>query len=81
VLCQYFEVSDPRACLIATVNQGDDADTSGALVGMLAGATWGAAALPVEWLRRLDRTIAAEIRAQVAALLQIAHVSSTAATA
>ncbi len=81
VLCQYFAANDPRACLIATVNQGDDADTSGALVGMLAGATWGAAALPVEWLRRLDRTIAAEIRAQVAALLQIAHVSSTAATA
>jgi ADP-ribosyl-[dinitrogen reductase] hydrolase len=81
VLCQYFAADDLRTCLITTVNQGGDADTSGALVGMLAGATWGTAALPAEWLRRLDRTVAAEIRAQVPALLQIAGVSSAAAIA
>lgn len=81
VLHQYFAANDLRACLIATVNQGDDADTSGALAGMLAGATWGAAALPADWLRRLDRTVATEIRAQVAALVQIAGISSAAVIA
>ncbi len=34
---------DFEAALVATVNQGDDADTTGALVGMLAGARCGAA--------------------------------------
>lgn len=72
VLHVYFLTDSVRACVIETVNMGGDADTAGALAGMLAGATYGAAAIPPAWLRSLDRAVAAEIRRQVPALLQIA---------
>jgi len=71
VLHCYFATEDFSDCLIATVNQGGDADTTGAIAGMLAGATYGLAALPRDWLDRLDRAVAAEIRAQVPALLAL----------
>jgi ADP-ribosyl-[dinitrogen reductase] hydrolase len=40
---------------------------------MLAGATYGLAAIPQDWLAKLDRKVDAEIRAQVPALLAIAR--------
>jgi ADP-ribosyl-[dinitrogen reductase] hydrolase len=73
VLHYYFSTDSPRACVIGAVNQGGDADTTGGLAGMLAGATHGAAALPTAWVDRLDRSVAAEIRAQTRALLAIAQ--------
>ena len=39
-------------CLLA-VNLGDDADTTGAVYGQLAGAYYGASGIPAEWLRVL----------------------------
>jgi ADP-ribosyl-[dinitrogen reductase] hydrolase len=54
------------------VNQGDDADTTGALVGMLAGAHAGAAALPARWLRKLDPAIHRAVTDQASALLALA---------
>jgi ADP-ribosyl-[dinitrogen reductase] hydrolase len=39
---------------------------------MLAGATYGASAIPSGWLGRLDRTVAAEIRQQIPKLLAMA---------
>ena len=35
------------------VNLGDDADTTGAVYGQLAGAYYGESAIPPEWRRRL----------------------------
>jgi ADP-ribosyl-[dinitrogen reductase] hydrolase len=67
----YFGAESFADCLIATVNQGGDADTTGAIAGMLAGATYGLAALPREWLERLDGAVVREIRAQVPALLAL----------
>lgn len=61
---------DFETTLIATVNQGEDADTTGALAGMLCGACCGAAALPAHWLRRLDPEVAQAIVLQTDALLQ-----------
>jgi ADP-ribosyl-[dinitrogen reductase] hydrolase len=72
VLHYYFATKNFADCLIATVNQGGDADTTGALAGMLAGATYGTAAIPRAWLERLDRKVAAEIKAQVPQLLALA---------
>ena len=63
---------DFEAALVATVNQGDDADTTGALVGMLAGARCGAAALPARWLERLQPATVQAICQQTAALLALA---------
>jgi ADP-ribosylglycohydrolase len=38
---------------IAAVNLGDDADTTGAIYGQLAGAHYGVGAIPAEWLSTL----------------------------
>lgn len=62
---------DFETALVATVNQGDDADTTGALVGALAGARCGAAALPRRWLKKLDAGVRADIVDQTAALLAL----------
>jgi len=72
VLHFYFSTESFGQCLIETVNQGGDADTTGALAGMLAGATYGPGAIPQDWLARLDRKTAAEIRRQVPELLALA---------
>lgn len=72
VLHFYFNTASFSDCVIQTVNQGGDADTTGALAAMLAGATYGLAAIPTKWLAKLDRAIAAEIRRQVPDLLAIA---------
>jgi ADP-ribosyl-[dinitrogen reductase] hydrolase len=72
VLHYYFVTGSFADCLIATVNQGDDADTTGALAGMLAGATYGLAAIPKRWLDRLDRETVTAIRGQVPKLLELA---------
>lgn len=40
---------DLRAAVLRAANLGDDADTTAAIAGQLAGARWGAAAVPVAW--------------------------------
>lgn len=72
VLHFYFSTDSFSDCVIRTVNQGGDADTTGALAGMLAGATYGLSAIPSAWLSRLDQKVAAEIRQQVPELLALA---------
>jgi len=61
VLHFLFATSSFEECLIATVNQGGDADTTGAIVGAIAGAYYGIDAIPREWLRKLDPSVRAEI--------------------
>ena len=58
--------------VVDAVNRGEDADTTGALVGMLAGARCGARALPSRWLQKVDRTIVRAITDQTSALLALA---------
>jgi ADP-ribosyl-[dinitrogen reductase] hydrolase len=41
-----------EGCLLA-VNLGDDADTTGAIYGQLAGAYWGESGIPSDWLNQL----------------------------
>jgi ADP-ribosyl-[dinitrogen reductase] hydrolase len=60
------------ACLTAVVNRGDDADTTGAIAGMLAGAAYGAAGIPERWLKALDPEVRRQIERQTDALLAIA---------
>lgn len=68
----YFRTDSFMDCVVETVNQGGDADTTGAIAGMLAGATYGVQAIPAGWLKKLDRSVQLEIREQVDGLLQIA---------
>ena len=44
----------PEAAIVAAVNLGDDADTTGAVAGALAGARYGVAAIPERWLALLQ---------------------------
>lgn len=59
-----------EACLIDVVNRGGDADTTGAIAGMLAGALYGRAALPARWLKVLDPAAHARCKMQSRALVQ-----------
>lgn len=45
--------SDFRAAVLTAANLGDDADTTAAIAGQLAGALYGAEAIPAEWLAKL----------------------------
>jgi len=56
-------------CLIDVVNRGGDADTTGAIAGMLAGALYGLESLPARWLSALDADIRRRVAAQARALL------------
>ncbi|WP_026783516.1 ADP-ribosyl-[dinitrogen reductase] hydrolase [Pleomorphomonas koreensis] len=67
----YFSTTSFEDCLIRVVNHGGDADTTGAIAGALAGATYGLDAIPKRWLKSLDRDVAAAIRALVPRLLAI----------
>ncbi|MBQ0933043.1 ADP-ribosyl-[dinitrogen reductase] hydrolase [Ideonella sp. 4Y11] len=67
-----FTHPDFEQALVATVNQGDDADTTGALVGMLAGARCGASRLPRRWLQRLQPATVQAVTGQVSHLLALA---------
>jgi ADP-ribosyl-[dinitrogen reductase] hydrolase len=71
VLHYLFNTDSFESCLIATVNQGGDADTTGALVGMLAGAKYGIEQIPERWLTRLDQQVAAQIHQQTTELIQL----------
>ncbi|MBI5131238.1 MAG: ADP-ribosyl-[dinitrogen reductase] hydrolase [Rhodopseudomonas palustris] len=73
VLHHYFSTDSFSDCVLGTVNQGGDADTTGALAAMLAGATYGPEAIPKRWLERLDRNVAAAIRDQVPRLLALSQ--------
>lgn len=69
VMHYYFQTDSVESCVVETVNQGGDADTTGAIAGMLAGATYGVESIPPRWLRKLDRAVHDEICAQVDGLL------------
>ena len=73
VLHGIFSTTSFEDCLVAVVNRGEDADTTGAIAGMLAGARYGVAAIPPAWLKKLEHKVADEIEAQVDALLGLAH--------
>jgi ADP-ribosyl-[dinitrogen reductase] hydrolase len=61
VFHHFFRTRDFFDGLVCTVNQGGDADTTGAIAGMLAGAYYGTAGIPRKWLKRLDRKLVTEI--------------------
>ena len=44
---------DYRSTVLAAANLGDDADTTAAIAGQLAGALYGASGIPADWLERI----------------------------
>jgi ADP-ribosyl-[dinitrogen reductase] hydrolase len=62
---------DFRSTILAAVNLGDDADTTAAIAGQLAGAIYGAGGIPSEWRERLH--LSAEIHGLADELLELSE--------
>lgn len=73
VLQAMFDHHDFRGCLVDVVNRGGDADTTGAILGMIAGAHYGEMAIPRPWLKRLDPQVRQACVAQAEDLLDLAR--------
>lgn len=58
-----------EAAVVEVVNCGGDADTTGAILGMIAGALHGTEALPKRWLKKLDPATRAACAEQALALI------------
>ncbi len=69
VLQALLDNGDFESCLVDVVNRGGDADTTGAIAGMLAGALYGPAGLPTRWVSGLERPIREACLRQAGALL------------
>lgn len=54
-LWSFHAARDFREAVLQAVNLGDDADTTGAVCGQLAGAYWGERGIPAEWRAGLAR--------------------------
>ena len=67
-----FTTGSFEECLVGVVNQGGDADTTGAIAGMIAGALYGEAAIPQGWLKRLDPLVRGEVEVTAAELIRMA---------
>jgi ADP-ribosyl-[dinitrogen reductase] hydrolase len=71
VFHHFFRGRDFESCLVGTVNQGGDADTTGAIIGALAGAYYGEDDIPRRWLKRMDRRLMSEITRLAEELLRL----------
>jgi ADP-ribosyl-[dinitrogen reductase] hydrolase len=70
VLWAFTTQADFEAAVVAAANRGEDADTTAALVGMLAGARCGAGALPRHWLKRLVPEMSRAVTEQARSLVE-----------
>ena len=73
ILHHFFCTDSFESCVVDAVNRGEDADTTGAIAGMLAGALYGASSIPKRWLDKLDSQISSKIEEQVEGLLRLAN--------
>jgi ADP-ribosyl-[dinitrogen reductase] hydrolase len=69
VFQSFFDTDDFARCLIDVVNRGGDAETTGAIAGMLAGALYGLDTIPDLWLKILDTDIAHQCSQQAMELM------------
>ncbi|MDH3998142.1 MAG: ADP-ribosyl-[dinitrogen reductase] hydrolase [Desulfuromonadales bacterium] len=66
-----FSTASFEECLVGVVNQGGDADTTGAIAGMIAGAFYGLDAIPARWLKKLNKEVKAEVENQAVRLVKL----------
>jgi len=76
VFHHFFRTTGFEECVVATVNQGGDADTTGAIAGMLAGAYYGMEQVPRRWLKRLDQKVMDETTRLAERLLHLSPLFS-----
>jgi ADP-ribosyl-[dinitrogen reductase] hydrolase len=68
-----FEHDNFESTLVDVVNRGGDADTTGAIAGMLAGACYGLQAIPKRWSEKINPKIVKACRQQTWELLALAE--------
>ena len=73
VLHCFFDTDALENLVVDTVNRGEDADTTGAIAGMLGGARYGASAIPRRWINKLESKVVSEIHQQVNELLRLSE--------
>ena len=71
VFHHFFRSRSFEECIVATINQGGDADTTGAIAGGLAGAYYGLEEIPRRWLKRMDGRCLAELEALAVQLTRL----------
>ena len=76
VLYNFFRGQNFEECLVDTVNRGGDADTAGAIVGALAGAYYDLEGIPKRWLKRMDRSVIAEVDRLAVQLIDLSPLST-----
>lgn len=69
----FFDTDSFEQCLTDVVNRGGDADTTGAIAGMIAGGFYGLEAIPENWKRALDPAVRTACARQAQALLDFAR--------
>jgi ADP-ribosyl-[dinitrogen reductase] hydrolase len=69
----FFEHQSFEDTLIDVVNRGGDADTTGAIAGMLAGAYYGLSAIPEQWVKKLNSAVRKRCQNQAEALMTLAR--------
>lgn len=77
VFSALFDTDSFEQCLVDVVNRGGDADTTGAIAGMLAGAHYGLQGIPARWLERLDAELVEQCSRQAQELLALSHRGAT----
>jgi ADP-ribosyl-[dinitrogen reductase] hydrolase len=79
VLHHFFRSRSFEECVVTTVNQGGDADTTGAIVGALAGAYYGPDEIPKRWLKKLNRELLDELQRLAEELVRLSptHINSS----
>jgi ADP-ribosyl-[dinitrogen reductase] hydrolase len=80
VLQALFDTDSFEDCLVDVVNRGGDADTTGAIAGMIAGALYGSRAIPRQWRETLDPAIRAACEEQAKALVARSRALTTGRT-
>jgi ADP-ribosyl-[dinitrogen reductase] hydrolase len=71
VFAAFFTTSRFESCLVNVVNKGGDADTTGAIAGMIAGAFYGRENIPEIWRDTIDEAIMRECMEQADALVEL----------
>ncbi len=66
-----FDSDSFEGCMVEVVNRGGDADTTGAIAGMVAGAHYGLDAIPKRWLAALQPAIRGDCIRQAVALIRL----------
>lgn len=71
-----FTTASFEECLVGIVNQGGDADTTGAIAGMIAGAFYGMDAIPRQWKNKLNKKVRHEVTAAGERLVRLSPLAT-----